>query len=333
MKEFFGTYKESEIYLFTLENEGFVAKVTNYGATLVSLIEKETGIDVVQGYDTLEEYMQQDFYTGASVGRTANRIGKGTFSLNGKTYHLPINNNGNCNHGGIEGFNRKAFAYKEEDNSVIFSYLSVDGEEGYPGNLKVNITYTLCEDGLLITAEGTSDQDTLFAYTNHAYFNLDASDNALNHEVKIYADQYGLSDANGMTQDRLENVEGTPFDFRQFKTPAQDIEAENEQLTFGNGYDHFFLIKGEGMRDMAVCLGQKLQLTVSSDLPGMHLYSSNYLDGIQGKKGVSYPKRSALCFEAEYMPNAINYTDIKEKPIVKANETLTCHIKYALKRR
>lgn len=332
MRELFGKKDGKDVWLYTLENDAVIMKVMNYGAALVSFIDKNTGIDVVQGYDTLREYEEQNFYTGASVGRTANRIAKGFFMLNGREYHLPVNNNGNCNHGGIDGFNHKVFDAEEKEQAVVFSYLSPDGEEGYPGNLQVTITYTLEEDGIEIEAKGTADQDTLFAYTNHSYFNLDCSEDALDHEVKINASEYALSDPDGLAMNVLVNVEGTPFDFREFKKAGQDIGCDNEQLAFARGYDHFYRISGEGMREMAVCRGKKLELTVSSDLPGMHFYSSNWLEGIAGKYGMHYPVRSALCFEAEYMPNAVNY-DIAEKPVVREGETSVCHIRFTLKGR
>lgn len=332
MKSEFGKLKDGrQVYLYTLENDHTIMKVMDYGATLVSFINKDTGIDVVEGFESVEGYLDQTSYIGASIGRTANRIEKGKFTLNGKEYTLPINNNGNCNHGGLEGFDKKIWAAYEESDKVTFRYTSKDGEEGYPGNLYVKVTYQLLEDGISIQSEGTSDQDTLFAYTNHSYFNLEESEDAMNHEVKINADTYGLSDANGLTLDDLQPVEGTPFDFREFKQLSKDINEDNEQLKFGKGYDHHFAIKGEGMREMARCKAGKLEMLCESDFPGMHLYSANWLENKTGKKGHHYPERSAVCFEAEYMPNAINYDDVKEKPIVKANTTLKHEIRYTLK--
>ena len=332
MKTNFGQLKDGRnVYVYTLENENMILKVMDYGATLVSLINKETGIDVVEGFDSVEGYLDQTSYIGASIGRTANRIAEGKFTLNGKTYTLPINNNGNCNHGGIEGFEKKVWAAIEEEDRIIFRYTSRDGEECYPGNLYVKVTYVLLEDGVSIQTEARSDADTLFAYTNHSYFNLEESEDAMNHEVLIHADQYGLSDANGLTLNVLENVEGTPFDFRTFKKLCKDIDADNEQLRYGKGYDHHYAILGEGMREMAVCRSGKLELHVCSDYPGMHLYSANWLENKTGKKGHKYPERSAVCFEAEYMPNAINYENVEPKPILRACEIQKHEIQYRLK--
>ncbi len=332
MQENFGKLKDGrEVTLYTIENDHIIMKVMNYGATLVSLIQKDTGIDVVEGFDSVEGYLDQTSYIGASIGRTANRIEKGKFHLNGKEYTIPINNNGNCNHGGIEGFDKKVWHAVEEDDQITFRYTSVDGEEGYPGNLFVKVTYRLLEDGISISTEATSDADTLFAYTNHSYFNLDESEDAMNHEVMVHAQKYGLSDANGLTLNQFEDVENTPFDFRTFKTLNKDINVDNEQLKYGKGYDHHYVIEGEGFREMAVVKGVKLELHAYSNYPGMHLYSANWLENKVGKKGHKYPERSAVCLEAEYMPNAINYPDVEPKPIIHASEVQKHEIQYRLK--
>lgn len=333
MKSFFGHNKEDkEVYLYTLENNHFIMKVTNYGATLVSLIHKDTGIDTVEGFDSCEAYCDQDTYIGASIGRTANRIEKGIFTLNENEYHVPVNNNGNCNHGGIDGFDKKLWDAEEKENEVRFTYTSIDGEEGYPGTLHVMVIYRLLDDGISILSSGNAEEDTLFAYTNHSYFNLDGSEDAMCHEVKIMADHYGLSDANGLTVDCFEPVTGTPFDFRSFKPLKKDIAKENEQLKFGNGYDHFYPVSGNGMRDMAICRGEKLEMKMASDFPGFHLYTANWLSGKKGKYDHCYGARSAVCFEAEYCPNAVNYDDVADKPIVRKGETLTHEIRYTFHR-
>ncbi len=332
MKKPFGSKEGQAVSLYTIENEKIRITVTDYGAALVSFIEKESGIDVVHGFDTLEGYMYQDgACIGASIGRTANRTGKGILKINGKTYHLFINNNGNSHHGGREGFDKKVFQAEEYEDRVVFTRLSPDMEENYPGNLQVKISYVLLEDGVAIEVEGTSDQDTVFAYTNHSYFNLDGEGSVLDHEVKINAEKYGLTDENGMMIDRLEDVGGTPFDFREFKALGKEIDADNEQIRLGAGYDHYFAITGEGFREMAYCRGKKLQLTAASDMPGMHMYTANFLNGQKGKYGHVYQRRSAVCFEAEYYPNAVNYDDF-EKPYVRANETMKHRICYTLKK-
>lgn len=332
MKTQFGRLQDGkEVSLYTIENAHIKMSVTDYGATLVSLIQKDTNIDVVEGFEDVQGYVNQTSYIGASIGRTANRIEKGIFTLEGKTYHLPINNNGNCNHGGIEGFDKKVWAAIEEDDRITFRYTCKDQEEGYPGNLFVKVTYVLLEDGISIQTEARSDATTLFAYTNHSYFNLEESENALNHEVKIESDSYGLSDANGLTLNKIVSVKDTPFDFTSFKQVSKDINEDNEQLTFGAGYDHHYPIAGTGLRLMATCRTNTLQLQMLSDYPGMHFYSANWLENKTGKKGHQYPRRSALCFEAEYMPNAINYENVHPKPIVKVGDIQKHEIQYRLK--
>lgn len=333
MKTFFGKSCGRDIWLYTLENEKIRFAVSSYGAALVSLTDKKSGIDTVLGFDTVEEYMCQGCYIGASIGRTANRIEKGIFTLNGITYHLPVNNNGNCNHGGIRGFDKVIWDAEERKDAVIFRYVSADMEEGYPGRLAVSVTYRLLPDGIEIRAEGTPDQDTLFAYTNHSYFNLDGSEDAMDHEVMIHADCFAASDENGLALDRMLNVGGTPFDFRTFHTPAERIADDDVQLKNGMGYDHFYPIAGSGMREFALCRGKKLELKVMSDQPGMHFYSANYLEGMTGKYGRAYKPRSALCFECSFMPNAVNYPDAERKPVVRAGETSVQTIRYLLSER
>ena len=328
MKQQFGKLNGQEVFLYTIENDNIRMSVTEYGATLVSFVHKHSDTDVVLGFDNLEGYLNQTSYIGASIGRTANRIEKGTFTLNGKVYHLPINNNGNCNHGGLVGFDKVIWKAEEKRDSVTFTYLSKDGEEGYPGNLLVKVTYRLLESGLEIKAEGTPDADTLFAYTNHSYFNL--GKDALEHEVQINSSVYALSDENGLALNEVVPVEGTPFDFRKFHMPGERINEDAIQLKYGNGYDHYFPIDGNGMRKFAVCRGKQIEMEVYSDQPGMHFYSANYLEGKRGKHNFVYDPRTALCFECAYMPNAINYAGVKQ-PVVKKNETSVQTIWYELK--
>ncbi len=330
MKKFFGMAHGQQASLYVLENDTLSMAVTDYGATLVSLVDKKTGIDVVQGYESAEEYVAQDVYTGATIGRTANRIEKGEFSLNGTIYHLPINNNGNCNHGGISGFNDKMYSAREYGDRVEFNRISLDGEEGYPGNLWLTVTYKLLKNGVEVQADAHCDKDTLFSFTNHSYFNLDQSENVLDHEVRLMSHRFALSDANGLALPVFKEVADTPFDFRSFKKLGRDIGQDDEQLRFGKGYDHYFAVDGEGMRLMAQCQGKQLCLFVYSDLPGFHLYTGNWLRGLSGKHGMRYPAYSAVCFEASYMPNAINYPDIEPKPILRKDTSVSCRIKWIL---
>lgn len=333
MKISFGMAGSRQTHLYTIENANISISVTDYGASLVRFVHRKSGTDVVLGFDSTDGYLNQTSYIGASIGRTANRIAEGKFSLNGKDYQLPVNNNGNCNHGGLRGFDKVVWDAEEKEDEIIFRYRSADGEEGYPGNLDVTVSYRLLENGVEIQASGTPDQDTLFAYTNHSYFNLDESDCAMDHEVMIHADCFAASDRNGLAENRMIPVEGTPFDFRMFHTPQERIGTADEQLEFGCGYDHYYPVAGSGMREFAVCRGKKLVLTTLSDQPGMHFYSANYLEGKTGKKGHVYPPRSALCFECAYMPNAVNYPGAIRRPVARAGETVTQTIRYLLTER
>ena len=330
MRREFGKAFGHNVGLYIIENDAVKIAVTDLGATLVSFTDKKSDRDIVLGFEDAQGYLEQSSYIGASIGRTANRIEKGVFSLNGEVYTLPINNNGNCNHGGIRGFDKVIWDAWEGEDRVVFRYCSPDGEQGYPGKLDVTVTYKLLADGIEIEAKGTPDRDTLFAYTNHSYFDLSACGKAMEQEVMILADRYAHSDANGLALDEFEEVDGTPFDFRKFHRPSERVDEDHEQLVFGHGYDHFYPIPGHGMRKFAACVYDGLEMTVYSDQPGMHFYSANWLENKIGKGGHRYPERSALCFECAYMPNAVNYPDVAEKPIVRKGHTSVQRIKYVL---
>jgi aldose 1-epimerase len=335
MKTSFGTTKEGkEVTLYTIENEHVCIKACDYGAILVALIDKDTGIDVSQGFDSVEGYIaNQGAHIGASIGRTANRIEKGILHLNGKVYQLPITNSGNTLHGGVHGFDTKMWSALEEKDQLTFRYTSPDGEEGYPGNLYVKVVYRLLEDGVAILVEGTADQDTVFAYTNHSYFNCDQSEDAMEHIVSIPADYFAPTDEHGLTLDSLLPVADTPFDFRVPKAVGRDINDEHPQIKAGNGYDHYFDIPGTGLRHMATIEGKRLALSMASDFPGFHMYTANFSKNMHGKYGLVYDPRSAICLEAEYLPNGINYEDVEDKPIVRAGETMHHEIRFTIKKR
>ena len=332
MKGFGRTDSGQDCHLYTIENETIRASVTDYGATLVSLVYKPQNIDAVEGFDDVSGYIHEVPYMGACIGRTCNRIGKGRFSLNGNTYQIPVNNNGNALHGGEQGFDKRIFAVKEEKNRLILTLVSPDGDQGYPGNLHLEAIYELLLDGLKFTYTGTSDQDTLLSVTNHSFFNLDQSGSVLSHEIVLHASRFAHVDKDGLTLDETEEVQGTPFDFTEFKTIGRDIGMDHEQLKNAHGYDHHFLADGEGFRVMAQYRTENLEMTVSSDLPGFHLYTANFLNREAGKGGMIYPARSAVCFETQYYPNAINY-DSQEKPILRKNQKCSHMTSYTFKGR
>ncbi|NLC96071.1 MAG: galactose mutarotase [Erysipelotrichaceae bacterium] len=321
MKDF-GIYNNKKIDLIEIENNNFILQATNYGATIVSLYLKKKKIDVIQGFDNVDGYINDVPYMGGSIGRVCNRIGKGKFHLNNNDYFVSVNNGPNSLHGGNYGFDKQIWNYSIDNNKIVFTYLSKDKEEGYPGNLKVKVIYELIDNGFIFEYEGTSDKDTLFSMTNHAFFNFNGptSLSALDHKIQTDAKYVAKVDSDGLTLDDIFDVKNTPFDFSQYKSLGKDIDNDYKQLINGSGYDHHFLVDGDGFRKMVSCNANGIIMDVYSDLPGFHLYSGNFLDGKAiGKQGGSFPRRSAVCFETQYYPNAINY-DSQKKPILKANE-------------
>ena len=334
MKEFGTVADGAKAHLYRLENEHVRLDVTDYGAGVVSLVVKDAGIDVVQGFDSVDGYISQVPYMGASIGRVCNRIARGTFPLNGKVYHTPVNNGPNTLHGGLSGFNDKLWKCTEAPAGLQFEYLSRDGEEGFPGNLSVKVAYELLDDGIAFTYSGSADQDTLFAMPNHMFFNLDGprSLSALHHKITIPASFYGHVDKDGLATGEFRKVDNTPFDFRSGMELGLHIGEEQEDLKLGSGYDHHFCVDGSGFRRMVSCEGAKVAMEIRSDLPGFQMYSANFLDGSYagGKEGGRFPRRSAVCFETQYAPNAVNYEG-QLKPILKKGAVETHRTEYLFK--
>lgn len=314
---------DDKIDLIQMKNDDLEVVVSNYGCTIVKVLmkDKDGNIDdVVLGYDNFSDYQTKDAYLGALVGRTANRIGKGTFSLNGKTYSLPINNGPNCLHGGIKGFSYQVFDYQIIDDSIEFTYLSKDGEEGYPGNLEFKAVYTLVDNALKVRYLATSDQDTIINITNHSYFNLSgAKEDIYDHQLLVHSDKYACVDGDGLPTGKFNKVQGTPFDFNRMTRIGDVIDNDDEQLKLGAGYDHPFIFSQETSQVELYHESTGRKLTVSTTLPGAQIYSANYLDGRIGKYGIAYPRRFALCIETQNLPDAIN---LEESPttILKKGE-------------
>lgn len=314
---------DDKIDLIQMKNDDLEVVVSNYGCTIVKVLMKDKDgdvSDVVLGYDNFSDYQTKDAYLGALVGRTANRIGKGTFSLNGKTYSLPINNGPNCLHGGIKGFSYQVFDYQINGNSIEFTYLSKDGEEGYPGNLEFKAIYTLDDDTLMVRYLATTDQDTIINITNHSYFNLSgAKEDIYDHQLLVHSDKYACVDGDGLPTGEFNKVQGTPFDFNKMTRIGDVIDGDDEQLKLGAGYDHPFIFNQETSQVELYHEASGRKLTVSTTLPGAQVYSANYLDGRIGKYGIAYPRRFALCIETQNLPDAIN---LEESPttILKKGE-------------
>lgn len=317
--------------LIHLESNELKVIVTNYGCHILSVMMPDQHgdfSDVVLGYQTLEEYQSDDKGFGALIGRFANRIKKGKFCLNDKEYTLAINNGPNHIHGGIEGFDKKVFDYYIEDNKVIFEYFSKDGEEGYPGNLTLQVTYTLEKDTLHLDYHATSDQDTLINITNHSYFNLCSSNTTIHdQELMIQADQIACIDEDGLPTDEFIDVKGTPFDFNHKKTIGSCLNDKHPQLTIGKGLDHPYKLSASKDQVVVYDAHTKRKLTMSTTLPYAQIYSANYIEGVKGKNGVNYHNKGALCIETEYLPDGIH---LEKEPqcILKKGENYDAKTSY-----
>jgi aldose 1-epimerase len=323
-KQSWGQYEGKDVYLFTLRNaSGMQVKITNYGGTIQSITVKDRNGsfgDVALGFDSLEQYVAKAgaSYFGATVGRYANRIAHGTFTLDGKTYHIPLNDGQNSLHGGKVGFNRRVWDAKDVSEAgkpaLELHYLSPDGEQGFPGNLDVTVRFTLDDQNALrIDYYAKTDKDTVLNLTNHSYFNLVGAGSAsiLNHKLMIDADQFTPVDKTLIPTGKLENVQGTPFDFRKPADIGARIGKHNEQLKLGKGYDHNFVLNHPGDLDhLAVRVEEPKSgrvLEVYTTQPGVQFYSGNFLNGkVRGIGGV-YRHRSALCLETQHFPDSPNH--------------------------
>ncbi|RIK55786.1 MAG: galactose-1-epimerase [Chloroflexi bacterium] len=306
--------------LYTLSNDqGVTVTLTNYGGILVSLHTPDRGGqpgDIVLGFDNLDDYLTRSPFFGCITGRFANRIAGGRFHLKGKEYQLAQNNGPNHLHGGQVGFDKVIWSAEPisspEGVGVALSYLSPDGEEGYPGNLSVTVTYTLTNDNALqIDYEATTDQATILNLTNHTYFNLLGEGTILDHELMINADRYTPVDESAIPLGELAPVAGTPFDFRQFTRIGARIDQDDEQLRRGLGYDHNYVVNGTPgeLRPAAAIRearsGRRVDILTTQ--PGVQFYSGNLMPGsLPGKAGKVYPRRGGLCLETQHFPDSPN---------------------------
>ncbi|MGX8850363.1 aldose epimerase family protein [Amedibacillus sp. YH-ame10] len=316
-------FSNENIDVIVLKNQELEVHVTSLGCTIVSIFTKDKNgqmDDVVLGFDNMDTYLKQDKYIGAIVGRCAGRIRNGEFNLNDQTYTLPRNNGKNTLHGGIEGFNAKIFDYIILEDGIRFHYISKDGEEGFPGNLDVYVTYVLEGSKVIATYEATCDQDTILNITNHSYFNLAGKGSILDHELMIHAKEIICCDEDCCANGKHRPVHHSPFDFNESKPIGRDIDIDDEQLNYGGGYDHYFIFEEF---DPAVVLKDPNSgrvLEVSTNQPGCQIYTSNFLDGtLEGKKHWYFNKREAVCIETQAAPNAIH---IEKDPstILRKNE-------------
>lgn len=333
--------KQTGLYLLT-NRAGSEVAITNYGAKIVSLwVPDKNGnfVDVVLGHPSIDEYLSsEEPYFGAVCGRTANRIANGRFSLDGREYTLAINNGPNSLHGGIKGFNAVVWdVQKVTDNSIEVFYLSPDGEEGFPGNLEVTITYTLTENnGIDICYKAKTDKTTILNLTNHSYFNLsgEGDSSIYDHVLTLNADTYLPTDATAIPYGDAETVKGTPMDFTEPHAIGERIDDDFQQLHYGKGYDHTFVINKTSKNEYAfvgVCKSPKtgIKMEMYTTEPGVQMYTGNWMTGnFQAKNGHRYPERSAVCFETQHYPDSINKPDYPSV-VLKTGEVFESRTTYA----
>ena len=336
-KRKYGELEGQEVFAYTLDNQkGLSAEILNYGGIITRLV--FNGIDVALGWDNFDEYRNNGSCYGAMIGRNSNRIEKAQFELNGKKYTLVANDKEKSNlHGGPNGFDKKIWRAEEKEDGLHLFYTSPDGEENYPGTLEVEVCYYLDEDdGLQIRYKAKTDQDTVVNLTNHAYFNLNGHQNGSleNHNVRIFADYFTENDENCLPTGEILPVAGTPMDFREMQAITARIAQDNVQLKRGNGYDHNWIIKGEGFRQCAEAVGEitKIKMETLTDQPGMQFYTANYLaPDKKGKDDAGYCPRSAFCFETQGFPNATAFTHFPS-PVLRADEVYNRKTIYRLSR-
>lgn len=332
--------------LYVLKNsQGAEACVTNWGGRLVSVMVPDRDgklTDVVLGYDNIQQYVQfPDNNYGALIGRYGNRIANGQFQLDGQSYQLPQNNNGHCLHGGPKGYHAVTWDARQLDGqSVELTYLSPDGEAGFPGNLKVKVIYRLTDDNAIdIQYEATTDKPTIVNLTNHSYFNLSGvpGSTITDHKIQINADTYVPVDETLIPIGKIETVEGTPMDLRQLVTVGDHIDDDFAQLRYGGGYDHNWVLntKGDLNTPAAKVVSEKsgIVMEVFTNEPGLQFYAGNSMSeaGDKGKLGVVYPRRGALCLETQHYPDSPNQKSFPSV-VLKPDETYQSRCIYKFSR-
>ncbi|MBO5371985.1 MAG: galactose mutarotase [Lachnospiraceae bacterium] len=332
LKSAFGTDRQGKaVEVYTLSNaKGTEAKIATLGAILVSWNFKDkNGVvrDVVLGYDDAADYLKGTCYFGATIGRSSNRIAGGKIVINGVDYQLEQNDGDNNLHSGSNGMHAVNWDVDAvSENSITLKYLSADGEQDFPGNMTVKLTYTLSDDDeLTINYEAVSDKDTVANFTNHSYFNLGGHDSGdiFGQKLKIYADAFNpVTPTGSIPTGELRLVEGTPFDFREFKEIGKDADADYDQLSYTGGYDHNFVLddkKEVRIMAEAICEETGIHLYGYTDCPGVQLYASNFVNGEKGKGGAVYNIHQAFCLESQYFPDSINNPAF-ETPLLKAGD-------------
>lgn len=312
--------KETDLYILR-NSEGNEVAISNYGGALVAIMVPDRNgnrANVIQGHDNINDIVNSpEPYLSTLIGRYGNRICKGCFQLHGKEYQLPINNGPNSLHGGLKGFNAKVWdALQMNDHTLVLKYVSPYGEEGFSGEMKTTVVYSFTDDNeLVIEYMATTNKKTIINLTSHGFFSLAGIANPTptieNLECEINADFYIPIDNTSIPTGEILRVEGTPFDFRKPKTVGQDIDADNEQIKNGAGYDHCFVLnkKEEGELSFAARIKEPVSgriMEVYTTEPGVQVYTDNWADGYKGQNGATFPRRSAICFEAQHFPDSPN---------------------------
>ena len=330
----FGTVNGQEIHLYIMKNRaGTVLSVTDAGAAVVSLVYR--GVDVVLGWPEGETYGRNPGSLGATVGRHANRIGQARFVLNGQTVELARNIGENNLHSGPSSYSKRVWECVEaEENRVTFLMDSPDGDQGFPGHLRLYTAYELGEDDSVnLRYWGTPDKDTVINPTNHTYFNLNGqgSGAVTGHLLFLHADSFTPTNKGQIPTGEIRPVDGTPFDFRVMHAIGRDVDADEPQLLLAGGYDHNYCLEGEGLREAAQLRGDRtgITLTVFTDRPGVQLYTANGLHGESGKGGAEYSPRCGVCLETQNWPDAVNHPNFPS-PIVRAGEEFKSETRWFL---
>ena len=317
-KTYFGTTGGAEVYLYTLTNDlGYEVSISTYGCAITTLKAPDRdGVfgDIVLGYETLDDYVRNPRYLGAScIGRHANRIAEGRFPLNGVDYQLGRNNGPNHLHGGFQGFDKRVWSATQDGNVLRLSYLSKDGEESYPGNLEAFVDYGLSGNELSINYRASTDRDTIVNLTNHSYFNLAGAGTIVDHELTLHADSFTPVDGGLIPTGEIKSVTGTPMDFRNSRRIGSEVE-----------YDHNFVLSNwDGSLRPAARLYESTSgrvVEILTTQPGIQFYSGKFLDGsLIGKKGVAYEKYTGLCLEPQHFPDAPNHPNFPST-VLRAGE-------------
>ena len=309
---------------------GFEVSINTYGGSITSLKTPDRHGhfgDIVLGFETLEDYIRTPLYFGPLIGRHANRIARGRFSLNEVEYQLPCNNGANHLHGGFKGFDKRVWTAREDGNTLHLTYFSKDGEEGYPGNVSVTVDYTLIDNELRTEYRATTDRDTIVNLTNHSYFNLRGEGTILDHELTLNAGSFTPVAEDLIPTGEIRSVAGTPMDFRRGKAVGSGIHQPYDQLRFTGGYDHNFVLNDYdgSLRSVArlydTVTGRALEILTTE--PGMQFYSGNFLDGsLVGKHGVVYERYTGLCLEPQHFPDTPNHPNFPST-VLRSGEEYT----------